>query len=326
MSRGYIRIPSDEWAREHYRATWTREDPAPAWWICADVAWSVDQRTLPSAREAADLWGISKDRAARLIREHVTEQAGWEARAERRAAVMHLLEEWAAKEPKAATSKRRDTEVRQERDRGPTAVRQERDRSATGDHGETPINDLSLRQGHEAAATGARHIARASSGPTDNRPTAGGFAGAREVRLEGPTPPPEIPPPVRLPDGREAPGDLPALLDQIPGGLGRLNQLVQRLVSAGFLDTRRLLGLPAGRLRFQGKGLNDADERDIDEHLRARFGVGLGALTAPPTRPPASGPGPPRRPTQAERRSAGLNALDQAAARLATLNPSPEPR
>lgn len=129
--------------------------------------------------------------------------------------------------------------------------------------------------------------------------------------------------PVRLPDGGELPGDLLALLDQVPGGLRRVRTLLQRLTAAGFVDTRGLLELPAGRVRYQGHGLNDADERDLEAHLRSRWGAALGALAPPPNHPHASGPGP-RPPTQADRRRAGLNALHQAAARLAANNSTSE--
>lgn len=156
---GYIRIPADEWAREHYRAEWTAANPAPSWWIAADVGWSVDQRALPSARVAGATWGVTKDKAARLIRLHVEQQAGWEARADRRAATRKMLEEWASKEPKHATVARRATGMRQGRDTTP-------DTTATGDQPETPVSDEPPRQERDASATGMRQAcdtSRASS-------------------------------------------------------------------------------------------------------------------------------------------------------------------
>jgi hypothetical protein len=85
-------------------------------------------------------------------------------------------------------------------------------------------------------------------------------------------------------DGRPLPPDLPALLDGIDGGFGRLGRLAKKLIAANFPDTARLLALPAGRLRFQGHGLNDADERDIAVVLRERWRIAPGALAPPESR------------------------------------------
>ena len=153
------------------------------------------------------------------------------------------------------------------------------------------------RTGDEREANAVRVFSARVHSPQDPPPEGG--TRTREPGPPTPTPTPtptadleDEPGPVVLPDGRELPGNLPALLDGISGGFGRMHRLCRQLAEAGYPTTRQLLELPAGRLRFQRHGLTDADDRDVDEVLRRRWGIGAGALATPPA---ADSRGPPSR-------------------------------
>ena len=111
---------------------------------------------------------------------------------------------------------------------------------------------------------------RAAPGPTQSTPTT--------ARSDEP------PATVRLPDGRDIPGELTALLFGCNLGRQRASEV---LVNAGIGDTVALLRIPVEELRFvprTGRPVWDA----VADHLRGSWGVELGALaTASATGPPA---------------------------------------
>jgi hypothetical protein len=146
---GYLRADADAWEPEHYaRAAWLgRARSAPAWWIGMDIAWQVDRRKLPTARAAAEHWCVDKNKAARLIREGVEQQAAWEQRADRKAAILRILEEWASKEPKRATAARVGTQSGQGVFKGDTPV-------GTGDTDDQRIVGPASGQGRDTTGTG----------------------------------------------------------------------------------------------------------------------------------------------------------------------------
>jgi len=103
--------------------------------------------------------------------------------------------------------------------------------------------------------------------------------------------------PVVLRDGRELPGNLPALLWPGPGSpegchrVGRVD-VIDRLLRVPICSTRELLAVPLDRWRDdRGKcflpGMAGLVDR-LEVHLRARWGVELGELAAPSA--PARGP------------------------------------
>lgn len=115
------------------------------------------------------------------------------------------------------------------------------------------------------------------------------------------------------------------LLDGIEGGFARLGRLTKKLIGANYGDTVRLLRLPVERLRFQGHGLNDADEVDIEEVLRRRWGIGLGALAVAAAGPTATG-GASRgaaRPSFHDRYAAAAAELDAEAGDAPATDPPP---
>lgn len=167
---GYLRSQAEEWEPEHYaRAAWLgRARSAPAWWIGLDLAWHIDRRKLPSAREAAEHWCVDKNKAARLLREGVEQQAAWEQRADRKAAILRILEEWASKEPKRATASRIGTQSGQGAPKGVPD-------SQTGDHDGQRIVASDPGQERDSGGTGGgqgRDTSRTSSGdqPTTVQP------------------------------------------------------------------------------------------------------------------------------------------------------------
>src|SRR3990167_3041846 len=127
---GYMRVSVADWQdEEHYGRDWTEAVPASPSWVRRDLAWYVEtRRPLPSVTEASRAWGWrSRERVARVIRECVEAQASWEARPDRKEAILSTLLEWAAKAPK---TKRRTG--------GEPVVTTAQNRKRTGDHGITP--------------------------------------------------------------------------------------------------------------------------------------------------------------------------------------------
>lgn len=88
--------------------------------------------------------------------------------------------------------------------------------------------------------------------------------------------------------GRTLPTDLPALMSggrgpdghEVDGlmSVGRV-AVISQLLGAGIEDTATLLTIPAGRLKYNG--VRDTVAHSIGKHLRARWGVELGALAEP---------------------------------------------
>lgn len=199
---GYLRATARKWEAEHWsRSAWLgRAKCAPDWWIDLDVAWHVDRRELPSAREAGEHWGVHRNTAARHIRACVEAQAAWEARSERKAAILSLLKEWAAKEPKSATAARRGTREGQGRT-------EYTDSRGTGDHGTTPASGERARQERDARGTRegqGRDASRTSSldqpptvQPPADLPPHPPLGGEREL--------PDPPPPASGPDAARPP-------------------------------------------------------------------------------------------------------------------------
>lgn len=299
---GYLRVSAEGWERIHYSSTWSAACPAPDWWIGIDVAWSCDRRALPSAREAAAAWGCSKDKAARVIRAHVEQQAAWEARPAQRAAILAMLSAWSERAPA-----KRATGVRQT---PPTT----HDNGATGGRGETPTVAEPERRVSDAGATEERQKRdlareRSSDQPTTHNlqreippranpqqvplpptPTAPPVGEKSRPTIADPPPPPKV---VRV-GAVDVPDELTSLLDQLE--VPRCAMPAEAIVNAfGVYSTTELLALPARSFDFGGAAKLALRNR-LREYLPKRWGPGvvLGALAPAEDPRPGGGGGPPR--------------------------------